>query len=434
MQKNIEMKQVKFRSLEALSEVLSRPVFEQSGIEKSVCEIINQVRNLGDKALKFYTEAFDHVKTDSLEVSEEEIREAEALVPEELKQSIMQAAANIEKFHTLQQQAASLRMQLSETSYCELLSKPIQRVGIYIPGGSAPLFSTVLMLAIPAKIAGCKETVLVSPPQKNGKINPVVLYAGSMFGVSRFFKVGGAQAIAALAYGTETIRKVDKIFGPGNQFVTVAKQLVNTSGVAIDMPAGPSEVLVMADKCSNPAYVAADLLAQAEHGEDSQVVLVSNSSALIENTMLELERQISLLGRQSQLKACLQNSACVLVDSYEEMIEVSDFYAPEHLIIMTENADELARKINNAGSVFIGAYAPESAGDYATGTNHTLPTNGAARAFSGVNLASFMKTISFQKLDRDALFNLKNSIEIMSEYEGLQAHKNAVSIRFENGN
>ena len=408
--------------------ILERPSQSLAEIVPTVQPIINDVYNGGDEALRHYSLKFDKIDIQDFEVSVEEIQSAIALVDEELKQAIDIAYENIYKFH--QQQVNE--PQVIETTigvHCWRKNLPIDNVGIYIPGGSAPLFSTVLMLAIPAKIAGCKNIILCSPPNQKREIHPAILYAANKCGVTQIFRVGGAQAIAALAFGTESIPSVNKIFGPGNQYVTAAKQLVNNYGVAIDMPAGPSEVLVIGDANANAAFIAADLLAQAEHGADSQVIFLTDNEQKLEEVEQEVLKQIEDLSRKEIILKSLEHSRLILLNDIDECIKFSNQYAPEHLILQTDNADELLDKITNAGSVFIGAYTPESAGDYASGTNHTLPTNGYATAYSGVSVDSFVKKVTFQKITKEGLQNLGKTIEIMAEYEQLTAHKNAVSIR-----
>jgi histidinol dehydrogenase len=378
--------------------------------------------------LKELTKQFDGVELSQLQVSESEIGEAIQSVPDELKKAIIIAADNIEKFHAAQK-GKTLQVETMLGVMCWRKGVAIQKVGIYIPGGSAPLFSTVLMLGIPARLAGCQEVVLCSPPSKDGKINSAILFAANLAGIKKIYKVGGAQAIAAMAYGTATIPAVSKIFGPGNQFVTKAKQLVSQEGIAIDMPAGPSEVLVIADEFANPAFIAADLLSQAEHGADSQVVLVTTNSPIIESTLTELNIQVEKLPRKEIAKEALKSSLAIIFDSKEKMTDYVNEYAPEHLIINTIDCDALADKIVNAGSIFLGAFSPESIGDYASGTNHTLPTNGFAKAYSGVSLDSFMKFITYQKLTKEGLEQLGPVVEIMAEAEQLKGHAEAIRVR-----
>ena len=409
-------------------EIIKRPVFETASLEKNVKKILEKVKMKGDKAVRKYTKDFDGPKLKKVMVSEKEIKGAENLLSPELKKAIQQAKSNIEKFHQLQVDEVKV-VETMPGINCWRRSVGIEKVGIYIPGGTAPLFSTVLMLAIPAVIAGCKEIILCTPPSKDGSIDPAILYTANLCGITRIFKVGGVQAIAAMAYGTETIPKVFKIFGPGNQFVTAAKQLIQKDDVAIDMPAGPSEVLVIADETSIPGYVAADLLSQAEHGIDSQVILLTTSESICENVQKEIKEQLKQLPRKEIAENALANSRIVLLKSIDEAIELSNLYAPEHLILSCTNAEELADKIIAAGSVFIGNYSPESVGDYASGTNHTLPTNGYAAMYSGVSVDSFAKKITFQKLSKQGLENIGNAVMEMATAEGLDAHKNAVAIR-----
>lgn len=413
---------------EQWSQLCTRPSIELEFLDSTVKNIINRVRTSGDDALREFALRYDKVQLGSLEVTQAEIDEATRTVSNELKQAIAIAAANIEKFHQSQQRQFE-KVETSKGVQCWRKAVPIDRAGIYIPGGTAPLFSTVLMLAIPARIAGCREVILCTPPDANGQISSAILYAASMAGITKMFKAGGAQAIAAMAFGTQTIPSVNKIFGPGNQYVTKAKQLVNQDGIAIDMPAGPSEVLVVADASANPAYVAADLLSQAEHGKDSQVVLVTFSEDIVKKVRSEIDRQLSTLPRKEIAVEALANSLAIVVDNDETAMAFVNEYAPEHLILNTTNAVELAELVRNTGSVFIGAWSPESVGDYASGTNHTLPTNGYAKAYSGVSLESFQKNITFQQLSQDGLRNLGPSVEIMAEAEDLIGHKQSVSVR-----
>ncbi|MDO6813740.1 histidinol dehydrogenase [Tenacibaculum soleae] len=408
--------------------LLQRPTKSVADIEGTVSEIFNEIKNEGDLAVNKYTSLFDKVDLKSTEVTSEEFQNAEKLVSESLKEAIQQAKNNIEAFHAAQK-TEKVVVETTNGVLCWQQKRAIQKVGLYIPGGSAPLFSTVLMLATPAKIAGCKEIVLCSPPDKNGSINPAILYAATLCGVTKVYKVGGIQAIAGLTFGTETIPKVSKIFGPGNQYVTVAKQLATKYGVAIDMPAGPSELLVLADESANPTFVASDLLSQAEHGADSQVILVSDSIDFMSKVDEEINLQLENLSRKEITKKALVNAKAILIKEANEVLDFVNDYAPEHLIISTRNDDYFLDKIENAGSVFIGNYTPESAGDYASGTNHTLPTNGFAKAYSGVNLDSFTKSITYQKISKEGIQNIGKTIELMAEAEGLQAHKNAVSVR-----
>lgn len=422
------MNVVKYPSKSEWKTLLSRPALSVEGLYERVQAVLDDVRINGDKALKEYEFRFDKVQLDSLAVSRAELDEAAALVPARLRSSIDCAAVNIRKFH--ESQLPSLdKVETTPGVTCWQKAVPITKVGLYIPGGTAPLFSTVLMLAIPARTAGCRDIVLCTPPGPNGNVNPAILYAAQVAGVNRFFKLGGSQAIAAMAYGTESVPKVSKIFGPGNPYVTAAKQIVSLKDVAIDMPAGPSEVEVIADAQANPAFVAADLLSQAEHGRDSQVILLTTSAEFIDKVQAEVDRQVALLPRNGIAEAALQNSRMILLSNDDEIIEMTNEYAPEHLIIQTRNASELAERVVNAGSVFIGPWSPESAGDYASGTNHTLPTSGYAKAYSGVNIDSFMRKITFQQLTRQGLQTLGPVIETMAAGESLDAHKNAVSIR-----
>ena len=408
--------------------LLSRPALDNSSLTETVTAVLDDIKSRGDAAVKEYELKFDKVQLDSLQVSESEIAEAETLVAEELKNAIRLAKSNIEKFHAAQDHELP-RIETMPGVTCWQKAMPIEKVGLYIPGGTAPLFSTVLMLAVPARIAGCKEIVLCTPPAKNGKVHPAVLFAAKVAGVSKIFKIGGVQAIGSMAYGTESVPKVYKIFGPGNQYVTAAKQRVSLKDVAIDMPAGPSEVEVIADETANPSFVAADLLSQAEHGVDSQAVCITTSKYLAEKVFAEVERQLQLLPRKEIAEKSVANSKIILVKDLEEVIDVTNEYAPEHLIISTSNYMQIAERITNAGSIFLGHLTPESAGDYASGTNHTLPTNGYAKAYSGVKLDSFRKKITYQEITPDGLQRIGNAIEIMAENEQLFAHKNAVTLR-----
>ena len=410
------------------AEILKRPVLNMETLRGTVCEVLERVKSEGDKAVLEYEERFDKVKLDSLAVTEEEMKEAEQNVPIELKVAILLAQRNIYTFHK-KQKFETKKVETMEGVTCWQKAVGIEKVGLYIPGGTAPLFSTVLMLAVPARVAGCKEIVLCTPPNKEGKINPAILYAAQVSGVSKIFKAGGVQAIGAMAYGTESVPKVYKIFGPGNQYVMAAKQQVSLHDVAIDMPAGPSEVEVIADETANPAFVAADLLSQAEHGVDSQVVLITTSEKLMEEVEYEVQHQLSRLPRWEIAEKALANSKLVLVKDMDEAIAMTNEYAPEHLIIETKDYMELAEKVVNAGSVFLGSLTPESAGDYASGTNHTLPTNGYAKAYSGVSLDSFIRKITFQEITREGIQNVGPAIEVMAVNEQLDAHKNAVTIR-----
>ena len=410
------------------AEILKRPVLNMETLRGTVCEVLDRVKAEGDKAVMEYEERFDKVKLDSLAVTEEEMKEAEQNVPIELKVAILLAQRNIYTFHK-KQKFEGKKVETMEGVTCWQKAVGIEKVGLYIPGGTAPLFSTVLMLAVPARVAGCKEIVLCTPPNKEGKIHPAILYAAQISGVSKIFKAGGVQAIGAMAYGTESVPKVYKIFGPGNQYVMAAKQQVSLHDVAIDMPAGPSEVEVIADETANPAFVAADLLSQAEHGVDSQVVLITTSEKLMEEVEYEVQHQLSRLPRWEIAEKALANSKLILVKDMEEAIAMTNEYAPEHLIIETKDYMELAEKVVNAGSVFLGSLTPESAGDYASGTNHTLPTNGYAKAYSGVSLDSFIRKITFQEITREGIQNVGPAIEVMAANEQLDAHKNAVTVR-----
>ena len=422
------MKKILYPDKAVWKEMLRRPTLNMAALSEKVGVILKNVETNGDKAVIEYEEQFDHVKLESLTVTPEELKEAEAQVPIELKVAILLAQRNIYTFHK-KQKFEGKKVETMEGVTCWQKAVGIEKVGLYIPGGTAPLFSTVLMLAVPAKIAGCKEIVLCTPPDKEGKIHPAILYAAQVAGVSKIFKAGGVQAIGAMAYGTESVPKVYKIFGPGNQYVMAAKQQVSLHDVAIDMPAGPSEVEVIADETANPAFVAADLLSQAEHGVDSQVVLVTTSEKLLEEVEYEVQHQLSRLPRWEIAEKSLENSKLILVKDMDEAIELTNEYAPEHLIIETKDYMELAEKVVNAGSVFLGAYTPESAGDYASGTNHTLPTNGYAKAYSGVSLDSFIRKITFQEINREGIQNIGPAIEVMAANEHLDAHKNAVSVR-----
>jgi histidinol dehydrogenase len=408
--------------------LLSRPVIEAAALEQKVKLILDEVKTGGDTAVKRFTKQFDGIELDDLLVSETAINAAEKELSIELKQAIQQAAANIKSFHEKQVSPVEI-IETMPGVQCWRKSVGIEKVGLYIPGGTAPLFSTLLMLAIPAKIAGCKEIVLCTPPDKQAEINPAILFAAKTVGVTRVFKAGGVQAIAAMAYGTQTIPQVYKIFGPGNQYVTCAKQLIQKDGIAIDMPAGPSEVAVYADDTANPAFVAADLLSQAEHGADSQVMLVVSHESIVVSVEAAIEKQLRQLPRKEIAAKALENSKIIIVKDEDEAIDLLNEYAAEHLILSCANADGLAEKIINAGSVFLGNYSPESVGDYASGTNHTLPTNGYAKAYSGVSVDSFVKKITYQKLSEQGLKNIGRTVEVMAAAEGLEAHKNAVSIR-----
>ncbi len=424
------MKIYKYPTEVELVQLLKRPVRDASQLNATVAAVLADIKTQGDAAVRMYEEKFDHVVLQSFAVTEAEIQEAESLVNDELKAALQQAHDNIEKFHA-SQKFQTEHVQVTDGVECWQQSVPIQKVGLYIPGGTAPLFSTVLMLATPAKIAGCEEIVLCTPPAKDGKVNPAILVAARIAGISRIFKIGGVQAIGAMAYGTESVPKVYKIFGPGNQFVMCAKQQVSLHDVAIDMPAGPSEVEVLADETANPVFVAADLLSQAEHGIDSQVLLVTKCDEIIEKVQSEVERQLALLPRNEIAAQALEHSKILLVHDDEEMMAVTNQYAPEHLIIETKNYMELAQKVVNAGSVFLGSLTPESAGDYASGTNHTLPTNGYAVAYNGVNLDSYNRKITFQHITSEGIQRIGRTVELMAEAEGLDAHKNAMTLRIE---
>ena len=422
------MKVICYPAKEEWDELVKRPHLDVSELNATVEGVLTDVKNHGDSAVIRYEEKFDHAHLDSLSVSDAEMEEAESLVSLELKHALELAHHNISSFHQSQQFHGEKVETVSGVT-CWQKSVAIEKVGLYIPGGTAPLFSTVLMLATPAKIAGCKEIVLCTPPNREGKVNPAILMAAKIAGVSKIFKIGGVQAIGAMAYGTESVPKVYKIFGPGNQYVMAAKQHVSLHDVAIDMPAGPSEVCVIADETSNPVFVAADLLSQAEHGVDSQVFLISTSEEMIEKVKEEVEKQLEQLPRKEMAAKSLDNSKLVLVKDYDEAIELSNTYAPEHLIIATRNYDELAEKVVNAGSVFLGQYACESAGDYASGTNHTLPTHGYALAYNGVNLDSYNRKITFQHLTDEGIRSIGNAVVVMAENEQLEAHANAMRVR-----
>lgn len=410
------------------SELIKRPILKKEKLSEIIVDIFNQVEKKGEQALLEFNKKFDGTEVKNIRVSKEEIENAEQLLSRELKNAIHQAKENITQFHA-SQIIDIKKVETSDNVICWRENRAIEKVGIYIPGGTAPLFSTVLMLAIPAQLAGCKEIILCSPPDKNGNISPAILYTAQLCGVSKIFKVGGAQAIAAMTLGTENIPNVYKIFGPGNQYVVAAKEYAQTYNVAIDMPAGPSEVLVIADEQAIPEFCAADLLSQAEHGSDSQVIFISTDVKIFNETIKETEKQIKELPRNDFARQSLKNSHFLLLNSIDEALEFSNLYAPEHLILAIENFEKYISEIQNAGSVFLGNYSCESAGDYASGTNHTLPTNGFAKNYSGVSLDSFVKKITFQHLSEKGLQNLGKTIEIMAEAEGLFAHKNAVSIR-----
>lgn len=422
------MKKIIYPEKKDWPEILRRPALNTDMLRETVKEVLDRVKTEGDKAVMEYEERFDKVKLDSLRVTEVEIAEAEKGVPIELKAAIMLAQKNIHTFHR-SQRFEGKKVQTVPGVTCWQKAVAIEKVGLYIPGGTAPLFSTVLMLATPAQIAGCKEIVLCTPPDKEGKVHPAILYAAKLAGVNKIFKAGGVQAIAAMAYGTESVPKVYKIFGPGNQYVTAAKQQVSLRDVAIDMPAGPSEVEVLADETANPVFVAADLLSQAEHGVDSQAMLITTSEKLMKEVEYEVQRQLALLPRWEIAEKSLANSKLILVRDMDEAIDLTNEYAPEHLIIETKDYMEQAERIVNAGSVFLGLLTPESAGDYASGTNHTLPTNGYAKAYSGVSLDSFIRKITFQEINGEGIQNIGPAIEVMAANEQLGAHKNAVTVR-----
>lgn len=410
--------------------ILKRPTFDFSEIVGRVQPILEKVKTEGDNAIIEFTERFDKVKLNDFKVTAAEIEAAKNEVSEELKTAIQTAAKNIEKFHAAQAQP-KMEVETMQGIRCWRKSVPIQKVGLYIPGGTAPLFSTILMLGIPAKVAGCQEITFCTPPNSEGKVHPAILYTVDFLGIKNIYKIGGAQAIAAMAYGTETVPKVSKIFGPGNQYVTIAKQLVSQEGIAIDMPAGPSEVAVFGDETANADFIASDLLSQAEHGSDSQVLFVTTSKKLQEEVQSAVYQQLEMLPRKEMAQVALENSRNVLVENEATAIELLNEYAAEHLILAIENDEAVAEKIINAGSIFLGHYTPESVGDYASGTNHTLPTNGFAKAYSGVSLDSFVKKITYQKLTKTGLQNIGKTVEIMAEAESLEAHKRAVSIRLE---
>lgn len=422
------MKIIRYPERGEWKKIVERPHLDVSQLNAIVKNVLDDIRANGDKAVMTYEEKFDHVKLSSLAVSEAEIDEAMTLVSEELLSSLRTAHHNIKAFHEAQRYEG-IRVETAPGVTCWQKSVPIDKVGLYIPGGTAPLFSTVLMLATPAKIAGCKEIVLCTPPNREGKVNPAILAAARIAGVNKIFKAGGVQAIGAMAYGTESVPKVYKIFGPGNQYVMAAKQQVSLHDVAIDMPAGPSEVCVVADESSRPDFVAADLLSQAEHGIDSQVFLISTSEKMIEEVRKEMDTQLEQLPRKELAAKTLENSTFVLVHDGQEAMELSNAYAPEHLIIATVDYEELAEKVVNAGSVFLGQYACESAGDYASGTNHTLPTHGYATAYSGVNLDSYNRKVTFQHLTEEGIRSIGHAVEVMAENEQLDAHKNAMTLR-----
>ena len=422
------MEIIKYPGREEWSSLAKRPALDVTTLFDTVRSVLDDVRERGDEAVKEYEARFDKVNLSALRVSEEEMREAEHLVPDDLRQAIRWAKENIERFHA-SQHFEGKKVETAPGVVCWQKAVAIEKVGLYIPGGTAPLFSTVLMLAVPARIAGCGEIVLCTPPGKDGKVHPAILFAAEVAGVSRIFKAGGIQAIAAMAYGTESVPKVYKIFGPGNQYVTAAKQLVSLKDVAIDMPAGPSEVEVIADETANPDFIAADFLSQAEHGADSQAILVTTSEAIVEPVVKAIREQVERLPRKEITEKALSHSRVIVLRNQEEVIDFTNQYAPEHLIIQTRDFASIAERIENAGSVFLGPYTPESAGDYASGTNHTLPTNGYAKAYNGVNLDSFIKKITFQEITADGIRALGDTIRTMAANERLEAHRNAVTIR-----
>ena len=424
------MKLFRYPSDDDLDVIVSRPEVDLSALSSVVNEILQRVKSEGDAAVRTYEERFDHVELSDIQVREEEFAEADAALSQELKAAIAQAYSNISRFHAAQRQELP-RVETSPGVSCWQTAVPIEHIGLYVPGGTAPLFSTVLMLATPARLAGCRNIVLCSPPNAESRIHPAILYAARLAGVTNIFKIGGVQAIGAMAYGTETVPKVSKIFGPGNRFVMAAKQAVSLDGTAIDMPAGPSEVCVVADEHANAAFVAADLLSQAEHGSDSQVLLITTSEALLLQVQDEIDKQLKALPRSAFASDALDNSRMVLVHHTTEAMQIANRYAPEHLILQTIDCMELASQVVNAGSVFLGKYACESAGDYASGTNHTLPTHGYATAYSGVNLDSFMRKITFQHLTPEGIRSIGRTVELMAEAEELQAHKHAMTLRIE---
>ena len=419
---------IKYPAREEWASIVERPHLDVAQLNQTVASVLADVRQRGDEAVKGYELKFDHIDLDSLIVTEQEIAEAEGLVSDELRKAIELAHENIKRFHE-SQHFRSKKVETQPGVVCWQKSVAIEKVGLYIPGGTAPLFSTVLMLATPAKIAGCREIVLCTPPDRKGNVNPAILVAARVAGVSKIFKIGGVQAIGAMAYGTESVPKVYKIFGPGNQYVMAAKQQVSLGDVAIDMPAGPSEVCVIADQLANPVFVAADLLSQAEHGIDSQVILITTSHKLIDDVQQEVDRQLNLLPRKEIAQRALENSRIILVRDKKEAMELSNAYAPDHLVIQTEDYDQMAELVVNAGSVFLGRYACESAGDYASGTNHTLPTHGYAMAYNGVNLDSYCRKVTFQHLTEEGVRSIGHAVELMAEAEQLDAHKNAMTVR-----
>ncbi len=425
------METIKYPAKEIWKEILKRPAIDNTSLEETVQSVLLDIKTKGQSAVNKYTLQFDKVDIYNILVTNDEFILAEKLISGELKQAIQLAKKNIETFHSAQKENSQV-IETMPGVKCWRKSIAIQKVGLYIPGGTAPLFSTILMLGVPAKLAGCEEIILCTPPDKNGNINPAIIYTAKLVGITKVYKVGGVQAVGAMAYGTEIIPQVYKIFGPGNQYVTCAKQLINKQGVAIDMPAGPSEVAVLVDETCVPEFVAADLLSQAEHGSDSQVILVSTNETIIQNIQTELEKQLTVLPRKDLASKALENSKAILMKTNTEAINLLNEYAPEHLIIACANDEQLAEQVVNAGSVFLGNYSCESAGDYASGTNHTLPTNGYAKAYSGVSLDSFVKKITYQKLSKEGINNIGPAIELMAEAEGLQAHKNAVTVRLKN--
>ena len=422
------MKLIKYPEKEAWKDILKRPTIDNSSLENTVQAVLSDIKANGQVAVKKYTLQFDKVNIENVLVSNDDFLAAEKLISNELKAAIQIAKNNIETFHFSQKEEVKV-IETMPGVKCWRKSIAIQKVGLYIPGGTAPLFSTILMLGVPAKLAGCEEIILCTPPDINGKINPAILYTAQLIGITKVFKIGGVQAVGAMAYGTDVVPQVYKIFGPGNQYVTCAKQLIAKQGIAIDMPAGPSEVAIIADETCVPEFVAADLLSQAEHGSDSQVILISTNKSVIENIQIELEKQLAVLPRKELATNALNNSKAILVKTNEEAIDLLNEYAPEHLIIACRDDENISEKIMNAGSIFLGNYSCESAGDYASGTNHTLPTNGYAKAYSGVSLDSFVKKITYQKLSKEGINNIGPAIELMAEAEGLQAHKNAVTLR-----
>jgi len=422
------MKKIYNPQLQDWSEILKRPTQTFNDIEETVKGIFKEVQQKGDQAVLKYTSLFDGINLTNFIVSQNEIDIAINEISEDLLNAICLAKSNIEKFHTAQK-TNKIEIETTEGVVCWQEKRPIQKVGLYIPGGSAPLFSTVLMLAIPAKIAGCQEIILCTPPDKNGNINPAILFTAQLCGVTKIYKIGGIQAIAAMTFGTASIDKVYKIFGPGNQYVTIAKQYASQLGVAIDMPAGPSELLIFADESAVPSFVASDLLSQAEHGKDSQVILVTTSKNILNDVEEEIYKQLEVLPRKEITQVAINNSKLIYMDSEEKSLELINEYGPEHFIICAKNENYFINNIENAGSIFIGNYTPESAGDYASGTNHTLPTNGYSKSYSGVNLDSFLKAMTFQKISQNGILNIGKSIELMAEAEGLQAHKNAITLR-----